>query len=851
MLRSSILFASFLIFLVFASSCSNEQGFEAEVWDYIPARTAVMIEFEEGARSLIELSQHDFIDVPSAYPAGRTAVQRLREVFPLSSIDDSWPMPQELLMVLATAGADRYECAFLFQPGELDIQTLQDLLKTDEWQQQSYSASNFVSSSSELGDWFLADLNGIWFLSTSKLLLEEAIRKSEQKANIPLSEGLQRLVKSADGSSDLHLYMQLDEARSLWKYWFERSHIPELQGLNDWVSVDVALKEEGILFSGILNEQADGVPDFMRQLEPEDFSSAAYIPTSAISWSCKRLSTSPDWNDQRLRDTEVWLNESAPMGSFFLGSSLENAYLQPVFFMSSHLEAIRELVPSIESVSLTTNVYRDVEILTFDEAVDLSALFPLSVFKTTVPHFCMIDQVIYAASSSDALKTVINDLQAGADLEDRYGRNAEDHFPTGKAHRHIAFQNPGLNALLMQFVNGRNMPSLAQSEEQLSGLRAGGISLLQREGRTYIKGSLYSGELPDNPIQNNWTTGLDDDIISGPHAVRSHIGGRYAFIVQDTNFTLYMLNLKGEVEWKTQLDGRILGPPQVIDKFKNDKLQYVMNTAGSIHALDRLGRSLSGFPVSLGNPATAGLQVVDYDRARNYRILVPCGKKLLNYNVDGKEVQGWLFSPMTNDIYLSPLLLQSNQKDYICVQSSDGKLRMTGRTGKARLSEDVSVKLHPGNQWWINNTGNPKLDGLTGLSADGKLLHVFLNGTIDSSDVEADWFRLFEDYAIRVQGNTVEALLPTGESFNTKRNGARWAYIKPLVFQASFYILALDADRNELHLLDLRGKEPAGFPLYAEGNFTAGDFSGNGQLQIVCTGSSGSVISYRIFLNEE
>ena len=167
------------------------------------------------------------------------------------------------------------------------------------------------------------------------------------------------------------------------------------------------------------------------------------------------------------------------------------------------------------------------------------------------------------------------------------------------------------------------MPSLPNSEKALDLIRSGGISLLQRGEWTYIKGSLNSGSLKNKPVRNTWTASLESPVIAGPFDLPSHRGGPRAFLVQDTNYVLYLLNTKGAIDWRVQLDGKILGQPYAIDRYKNDKLICAQYGRKPLR-LRPNWKCVEGFPIDLDPGATAGLTVFDYDKVRKYRILVPC-----------------------------------------------------------------------------------------------------------------------------------------------------------------------------------------------------------------------------------
>lgn len=144
-----------------------------------------------------------------------------------------------------------------------------------------------------------------------------------------------------------------------------------------------------------------------------------------------------------------------------------------------------------------------------------------------------------------------------------------------------------------------------------------------------------------------FTVNFSETIIYGPYAVKNHRSKSQCLMVQTADFTLYYLNGKGKTLWKAKIDGEILGAPIEIDRFRNNKVQYVFNTKTKLYQIDILGRSVSGFPKKINSTGPAVL--VKY-KARKERILVPNGSRLKNLLLDGKSTKGWSSIKLDSDI---------------------------------------------------------------------------------------------------------------------------------------------------------------------------------------------------------
>ena len=108
--------------------------------------------------------------------------------------------------------------------------------------------------------------------------------------------------------------------------------------------------------------------------------------------------------------------------------------------------------------------------------------------------------------------------------------------------------------------------------------------------------------------------------------------------------TKNLINSTGRVLWKQPVDGPIMGEVYQVDFYKNGKLQYLFNTAGKIHLIDRNGNYVERYPISLRANATNPLALFDYDKSRDYRLFIATeDRRIYLYDIEGNMISGWKF----------------------------------------------------------------------------------------------------------------------------------------------------------------------------------------------------------------
>lgn len=192
---------------------------------------------------------------------------------------------------------------------------------------------------------------------------------------------------------------------------------------------------------------------------------------------------------------------------------------------------------------------------------------------------------------------------------------------------------------------------------------------------------------------NNVTSGtisknFDHDIIWGPYLVNNHRENSPCILIQLSDKTLHLISSDGKDLWQRQLDNPILNNKVIeVDRYNNNKVQYLLNTKTRIYQLDVLGRNVSGFPIRINS--TSAVEFVDYSKKKR-RILVGNSRSLKNYTIEGKVTRGWNVPKLKKPIRKIKYQKLRN-KDLICVQDESNKWSIYNPTGGMRLENKCNT----------------------------------------------------------------------------------------------------------------------------------------------------------------
>lgn len=203
---------------------------------------------------------------------------------------------------------------------------------------------------------------------------------------------------------------------------------------------------------------------------------------------------------------------------------------------------------------------------------------------------------------------------------------------------------------------------------------------MYKAGRSLgVRASVYSEDLSSLPQPSG--TGEDGSMAlvedvpvtvpEGPFPVKNFIDGSTNWLEQLDNNNLRLLGASRNPVWTVSFATPLCGTVRQIDYLKNNKLQMLFGTEDKVWLLDRLGRKVGHFPVSLGKEILLGPDVYDFKGDRNYTMMVlHKDNTLMQYDLDGDPIPGWNTVSLGERIISLPQMLKVGDGIYWVVRTS-------------------------------------------------------------------------------------------------------------------------------------------------------------------------------------
>ena len=308
-------------------------------------------------------------------------------------------------------------------------------------------------------------------------------------------------------------------------------------------------------------------------------------------------------------------------------------------------------------------------------------------------------------------------------------------------------------------------------------------------------------DVNNNSTAIKYETKIQKNITLGPIIVKNHINDSSELIIQDDNDFIYLINNSGQIEWSKKIDGKILKNIHQIDSYKNGKLQYVFATSNKIYMLDRKGRDVGKFPLKFNDNITQPISIFDYDRNKNYRILITQNKELFMFDSRGKRVRG--FNYLKNDeIITSPKHFRISNKDII-VFKTEKDLKIINRRGKIRIKLKNKYNFSSDNIFQTKNKLITKTD-------TNELIEIDLNGNTEIlGEYKSDMsFAAFKQLLVIIDGNIILT-----DKNKSELNFGEYKNLKIYNDKTTNLISLFDSQNNKSYLFDKNLNLIDGFPV--------------------------------------
>ena len=190
----------------------------------------------------------------------------------------------------------------------------------------------------------------------------------------------------------------------------------------------------------------------------------------------------------------------------------------------------------------------------------------------------------------------------------------------------------------------------------------------------------------------------------GPFDVRNSGTGKMNKFYQNSHNSL-CLSQEGKDLWGVPFDKQICGRAGTVDHFANGKLQILFCAGDKLYMIDRLGRYVGGFPLSLGRPILLGPDIYDFNGTRKYNVMILHKDNTIEmYNLKGQKPASWKGITASETIKNLPERLVVGGSTFWVVRTSIQTLiypfyggePLTSFTGNQMIRTDSAVKAVDG-----------------------------------------------------------------------------------------------------------------------------------------------------------
>ncbi len=541
-------------------------------------------------------------------------------------------------------------------------------------------------------------------------------------------------------------------------------------------------------------------------LAPHNTSSLLSIAYDDFSVFNKNLG---ELNKKNVDSTQTFLNFTNEI------ALLDNAILLHTLDPNIVLE-------SIEDKSYV-ETFRAIEIFEFgNSGFFKSRLKPFISFENAT-YFSVFENFVAFSNSTETLKTILADALSNNTLA-----NSEAFISISK--------NLSDEASLFIFKNSKGLSDVLN--KNIKGYNANAVQFIYEDNYAHINGIIqkFKRRAASNTIAEAFVTKLDADIISAPQTLKNHVTNAHDIAIQDVNNTLYLISNSGNILWKKQLQGKILGKIEQLDMYKNGRLQLAFATPNRIYVLDRNGNDASHFPLKFNDAITEPLSVFDYDKRKSYRLIVTQGKNLLMYDAKGKSVTGFDYKNNGSTISTQPKHFRIGSKDYIVFAAGE-TLKILNRQGNIRVNVKDKIRFSDNELYLYQNK-------FTSTNTLGQLIQVDTQGKLSTKNLN-----LTDKHHIETTSKTLVSMTENKLYIKSRIVDLDYGeYTAPRIFYLNdkIYVTTTDLQSKKVYLFDSQAKPIPNFPVFGTSAAELQKLDKETGLELITQSDDKNIVVYKL-----
>ncbi len=753
---------------------------------------------------------------------------------------------------------------------------------------------------------------GLFIFSKSRICVEESIRMLNEGYSILKDKEFITARESAGKNVDANIYLNYRLLPASFTRLLNKETDKDNAQLTNflgnfaaWTELDFKLKNDAFVLSGftIFSDSMNNYLNAFKGQKPTDNDFLGYLPSNTSAFIAFNFSDCDVWKEKY----SEYLQKSdnfTPYNSYFERIKRKNykiSEVKDVFYnnieggvsiawlnrnMSGGEQEVvgvlqlkdadkmkkdiiqinpvdgsgKVIVPSTANIDAQSGIIA----YGFPEPQILNYLFGDAFKPLTARYYMVDDSKLVFAESVEALQLYYQKSKKGATLADDKDFIQFSKSLASESNIFIYTNIASFGTPLANDLNTAYSDIYKKNTAKFNRIQAASIQFGMGDNQMFTNVFINYNPLFAKKSKNAWEVNLDTSFSMKPEIVKNYISGNNEILIQDNANKLMLIDESGKILWKKQLSSKILGNIQQIDLFKNNKLQYMFNTSKQLLLVDRNGKDVEGFPVTFKSPATNGIAVFDYDKDKNYRILVACeNKNVYLLNPKGGKVDGWAFNQTQSEVLMPAQHFISEAKDYI-VFSDRTKTYIVNRRGELRIDVKSPFEKSITTPFYFEKGNAKEGSRFVTTGKNGDVYFIFLDGTVKKmtfgdfsenhrfiyTDLDGDGKNYFiftdknklqvfnRDKSIRFEEKYDEDL---DNSLNIYRIGKNLKYIG-----------VSSAGTNKIYLLSNEGKEVKGFPMQGSGKFSLAKLSNAKDIEglnLIVGGTGNFLYNYILMLN--
>jgi hypothetical protein len=725
--------------------------------------------------------------------------------------------------------------------------------------------------------------DGLFILSFSSILLEDAIRQLDLPGSIVQQAGFKEVLSTAGKNVDANLFLNfknLPKAVSTCINQKYKSKVRSYDYFASWAELDINIKENMVLLNGFthFSDTANYTANLFVDQYPQKLYADNILPSFISSFLAITLS---DINTY-FKDYKDYLDKLGSLNKYLREINLiKNKYNIDII---DELESIfdKEIVVAMDN-SRVMNEFTDTYIILGTKSKSLSEKKLLDILKKVAQkNSVKVDNLTYSCKVDNDLSYPVYNLPlknlTGTIFGELFNINGDTYFTfidnyvvfgnsvkslskfiinnvlkktivTNEAYREYKNNLSPRSSVYFYANLGRSSADYAMflTDEIFNGweenirlfqkVQIFGFQLTPNNDLIYnnvfikyISGDIYSPHTV-------WESRLDTIIDFKPQFVKNHYNQQSEIFVQDLKNNIYLVNNAGRILWKVNINERITSKIYQVDYYKNSKLQIMFSTKNSIHLIDRNGNYVERYPVKLRSPATNGMSLFDYDNNKNYRIFIACeDKHIYAYTKDGTMVSGWNFDKTESEVNQDVNHFRIENKDFI-VFGDRYRTYILDRKGNVRVNIQEIFPRSLKNNYILDEKDNLEDSRIVITDTAGIVYFIYFNGKIGKLKLGEFTCEHFFDYKdVDGDGNRDfifldKEYLKVFKHDKTKLfdyNFGEEITVEPVYYYFSYSdrkLGVVSKSKNLIYLINNDGSVYKGFPLRGCTLFSIGYFS--------------------------